>query len=181
MATLTPLYTAPPITDATAIAAFLATHGVAFETWSMPAEALALGEAPALDDAGKTRLLELLADRLAAKADSDGYRSADVVAIRPELPGVDDALARFDKVHFHDDDEVRAIVGGEGIFGFIADDGRQFLLHMVPGEYVSLPRGMWHWFYCTSARHVTALRLFRENPSWVPHYRDTARGGATGP
>lgn len=178
MATLTPLYTALAITEPAAISAFLAQHGVAFEVWSMPAEAVALGEASSLDDTGKARLLELFADRLAHKAEAEGYRSADVVAIRPHLPGVDEALGRFDKVHFHDDDEVRAIVGGEGIFGFIGDDGRQFVLHMVAGEYVSLPKGMWHWFYCTDAKHVTALRLFRENPSWVPHYRDTARGGA---
>lgn len=179
MATLTPLYTGETSTDPEVIAAFLSAHGIAFETWAMPEEATRLGQAPALDEAGKARLLELFSDRLADKAASDGYRSADVIAIRPGLPGVDEALARFDKVHFHDDDEVRAIVGGDGIFGFIADDGRQFLLHMTAGEYVSLPAGMWHWFYCTPARHVTALRLFKENPSWVPHYRDTARGEVT--
>lgn len=179
MATLTPLFTAKPLTDPTEISAFLAARGVTFELWPLPEEARDLGEAASLSAAEKARLLALFGDALREKADGAGYRSADVVAIRPDLPGVDEALARFDRVHYHDDDEVRAIVGGEGIFGFVDDDGRQFELRMQPGEYISLPAGLWHWFYCTEARHVTALRLFRDEPAWVAHYRPTGRGGTS--
>jgi len=177
MATLTPLWTQAPTSDPLEIQSFLSARGIAFETWAMPDEALALGRRPQLDEAGKSRLLELFADELAEKATSGGYLSADVVAIRPNIPGVADALAKFDKVHFHDDDEVRAIVGGQGVFGLIGDDGRQFLLQMVPGEYVSLPKGIWHWFYCLTDTNVTALRLFKDNPAWVAHYRSLERGG----
>lgn len=176
MATLTPLWTATPETDDAAISAFLADRGVTFERWALPDEAVVLGMKARLDDADKARLLALFSEKLAEKAENDGYRAADVVAIRPDLPGVDDALAKFDKVHFHDDDEVRAIVGGRGVFGFVGDDGRQFLLTLEAGEFVSLPAGMWHWFYCLEDKRVTAIRLFKENPSWVPHYRDTRRG-----
>lgn len=176
MATLTPLWTATQETDDTAISRFLAERGVHFERWAMPEEAVSLGMKARLDDADKARLLALFSDKLAEKAERDGYRAADVVAIRSDLPGVDEALAKFDRVHFHDDDEVRAIVGGRGVFGFVGDDGRQFLLTLEAGEFVSLPAGMWHWFYCLEDRHVTAIRLFKENPSWVPHYRGTERG-----
>ncbi len=176
MALLTPLWTASPLTDDSDIAAFLGRVGVTFERWVLPAEAASIAAQGRLSDADKARLLELFADTLAQKAERDGYRAADVVAIRPDLPNVDDALAKFDKVHFHDDDEVRAIVGGEGVFGFVGDDGRQFTLTLGPGEFVSLPAGIWHWFYCLADRTVTAIRLFKENPSWVPHYRSTERG-----
>jgi len=176
MATLTPLWTAPPLTEDAAIATFLGERGVAFERWAMPDEAVAIAAQARLSDTDKARLLALFADRLAEKATRDGYHAADVVAIRADLPGVDDALARFDKVHFHDDDEVRAIVGGCGVFGFIGDDGRQFLLSLEAGEFVSLPAGIWHWFYCDADKSVTAIRLFKDNPSWVPHYRSTERG-----
>jgi 1,2-dihydroxy-3-keto-5-methylthiopentene dioxygenase len=176
MATVTPLWTAQPLTDDDAITAFLAARGVSFERWAMPEEAVAIAARDRLSDADKARLLELFADKLAEKRDGAGYHAADVVAIRPDLPGVDEALARFDKVHYHDDDEVRAIVGGQGVFGFVGDDGRQFLLTMRAGEYVSLPAGIWHWFYCLEDKNTTALRLFKDNPSWVPHYRSTERG-----
>jgi 1,2-dihydroxy-3-keto-5-methylthiopentene dioxygenase len=176
MAILTPLWTASPLTDDATIADFLGARGIAFERWAMTDEAAALASQHRLSDADKQRLLDLFRAKLDEKAAHEGYRSADVVVIRPDMPGVDEALAKFDKVHFHDDDEVRAIVGGEGVFGFVGDDGRQFTLAMRAGEYVSLPAGMWHWFFCLESKQTTALRLFRENPSWVPHYRSTDRG-----
>lgn len=176
MAILTPLWTALPLTADVDVHAFLEARGVIFERWGLPAEARSIAAKHRLDDADKARLLELFAAKLAEKAERDGYHAADIVAIRPDLPGVDDALAKFDKVHFHDDDEVRAIVGGEGVFGFVGDDGRQFTLTLQAGEFVSLPAGVWHWFYCLADKTVTAIRLFKDNPSWVPHYRSTERG-----
>ena len=176
MAVLTPLWTQSPTSDPATVDAFLRARGITFECWSMPAAAVALAAKNRLSDEDKQVLLSLFADKLAEKATHDGYKSSDVVAIRPDLPNVDEALAKFEEVHFHDDDEVPAIVGGEGVFGFIDDDGRQFTVAMQPGEFISLPAGMWHWFYCFDSKNVTALRLFRDNPSWVPHYRDTARG-----
>ena len=176
MAILTPLWTQSPTSDPEVIGAFLNARGITFEFWSMPEAAVELAAKNRLSDEEKQMLLSLFADKLREKAAHDGYKSADVVAIRADLPNVDEALGKFDKVHFHDDDEVRAIVGGEGIFGFIGDDGRQFTVTMQPGEFISLPAGMWHWFYCLDSKNVTALRLFRDNPSWIPHYRDTERG-----
>ncbi|MFT7579840.1 MAG: 1,2-dihydroxy-3-keto-5-methylthiopentene dioxygenase [Myxococcota bacterium] len=178
MAHLTPLWTDAPVTDAAAIARFLELRGITFETWDIPAAAQALAAKARLSDTEKSQLLAQFAEVLASKADDAGYKSADVIAIRADLPGLDTALAKFDKVHYHDDDEVRAIVGGAGIFGFIGDDGRQFLLKVEAGEYISVPAGTWHWFYCDAARNITALRLFREGAGWEAHYRDTARGGA---
>lgn len=178
MAVLTPLWTRSPTSDLATIKAFLRERGVVFELWELSPAARELADKPHMSAEDKQALLDHFADRLAEKAMSDGYRSADVVAIRPDVPGVDDALGKFDRVHFHDDDEVRAIIGGEGVFGFVGDDGRQFTLTMQPGEYISLPAGMWHWFYCLDSKCVTAIRLFKDNPSWVPHYRDTARGRA---
>lgn len=167
MAMLTPLRTGVPISDGATVAAFLAERNISFKTWEMPAEAQELAKLPRLDDRQKERLLELFADNLGATA----YSNADVIAIRPDLAGLDEALAKFDRLHYHDDDEVRAIVGGEGIFGFMDDDDRQFLLHVVAGEYISIPARTWHWFYCTGSRNITALRLFEDMTGWVPHYR----------
>lgn len=181
MARLVPLWTREPSTDLAVIGVFLAERGIAFETWNVPAEARALASQVRLDDADKARLLALFGAELARKASAEGYRSADVVALRADLPGVDEALGKFDRVHFHDDDEVRAIVGGSGVFGFVGDDGRQFLVEVFAGEYLSVPAGMWHWFYCHAEKDVTAIRLFRDVPAWTPRYRSTARGAPGGP
>jgi 1,2-dihydroxy-3-keto-5-methylthiopentene dioxygenase len=177
MARLTLLWTASAIDDEAAVADFLGTAGIHYDRWELPAEAIELAARPSLDDAGKARLLDLFREELAAAGDATGFVEADVVAVR-HVPGVDDALAKFDKVHYHDDDEVRAIVGGRGVFGFIGDDGRQFLLEVEAGDYISVPAGMWHWFYCGEDRNITALRLFTDTAGWVPHYRPVTRGGA---
>lgn len=175
MARVTPLWTAGELTDPAAIRGFLSERGIDFAFWEMPDEARALGASPRLDDAGKSRLLALFRDHLDRLAREHGYVDADVIAVR-DVPGVGDALAKFDRVHFHEDDEVRAIVGGSGVFGFVGDDGRQFLLSVEAGEYISVPAGTWHWFYCHEDKDITAIRLFRDTTGWTPHYRDTARG-----
>jgi len=179
MALLTPLFTLSPIADPDAIRGFLAARGIIFEAWAVPAEAAAIAAQDRLTDDDKARIIALFSDKLAAKADGQGYKSADVVAIRKDLVNVDEALAKFDKVHYHDDDEVRAIVGGAGIFGFVGDDGRQFVLRVDAGEYISVPAGAWHWFYCDDRKNVTAIRLFKDQPAWVAHYRSTERGVTT--
>ena len=162
--------------DPDTIASFLAPHGIDFAVWGVPDEAGRIAAKERLTDDEKGRMLELFKDELEKAAADQGYVEADVIAIRPDLPGLDEALAKFDKVHYHDDDEVRAIVGGGGVFGFILDDGRQLLLAIEAGEYISVPAGMWHWFYCFENRNITCLRLFKDTSGWIPHYRSTDRG-----
>lgn len=180
MARLTPLWTAPPLTEDAAIAEFLGARGMTFERWSLPADVRAIAAQDALTDGDKQALLDAFAAQLAAVADESRYKSADVVAIRPHLPGVDDALARFDRVHRHEDDEIRAIVGGRGVFGFPDAGGRHFLLLVEAGEYIRVPAGAWHWFYCDDSKNITALRIFEDAAGWVAHYRDAAPVGAAG-
>ena len=107
MAVLTPLWTQSPTSDPATIRAFLKARGVEFERWELPASAQAIAAKASVSDEDKQTLLRLFADKLAEKALRQGYQAADVVVIRPHLPGVDLALAKFDRVHFHDDDEVR--------------------------------------------------------------------------
>ena len=177
MAILTPLWTQQSTTNPEAIGEFLKTQGITYEVWEIPAAVTALAAQDSLDDAAKRTVLGHFKAHLDRMAADHGYVDADVVVIR-KVEGIDDALAKFDKVHYHDDDEVRAIAGGAGVFGFIGDDGRQFLLEVHAGDYISVPAGMWHWFYCLEERNITALRLFKDTSGWVPHYRSTARGTA---
>src|SRR3989304_2246634 len=45
-----------------------------------------------------------------------GYVTADVVSLNPQTPGLGEMLAKFNREHWHHDDEVRFIVEGRGIF-----------------------------------------------------------------
>jgi 1,2-dihydroxy-3-keto-5-methylthiopentene dioxygenase len=102
-----------------------------------------------------------------------GYQTCDLIVIHPDIPGLDAMLAKFDRCHTHADDEVRYIVAGSGIFGFVRPDGSQVELTVTAAEYINVPAGTEHWFYLTEQRRVKAVRYFIDTTGWVPQYTDT--------
>lgn len=106
--------------------------------------------------------------------EEEGYQTQDLIVLNPEIEGLDDLLAKFDKVHTHDDDEVRYIVDGEGIFGFVLPD-QQVTLKIQPEEYINVPAGLEHWFVLTDAKRIKAVRYFSGTEGWTPNYTETER------
>jgi 1,2-dihydroxy-3-keto-5-methylthiopentene dioxygenase len=104
---------------------------------------------------------------------ASGYQSRDLIAIHAAIPGLDEMLAKFDRSHTHADDEVRYIVAGEGVFGFVRPDKSQVELTVQAEEYINVPAGTEHWFYLTALRRVVALRYFIDTSGWTPEYLDT--------
>lgn len=98
------------------------------------------------------------------------YPAADVVEIRPGMPGLEETLARFAQEHWHDDDEVRFIVAGRGIFHLHFEDGAVFAVEVRPGDLIQVPARTLHWFHVGPERRVRAVRLFTDPAGWVPHY-----------
>lgn len=99
-----------------------------------------------------------------------GYVTADVINVNPATPGLDAMLNRFNKEHFHDEDEVRFIVHGRGLFHFQPEDGEIFSVEMVKGDMIRVPRGTQHWFDLCQDRTIRAIRLFQDMSGWTPHY-----------
>ena len=66
-------------------------------------------------------------DRLKAEG---GYVTADVIDVKPQTPGLDAMLAKFSREHWHDEDEVRFIVQGRGIFHIHPRPGPVFARHI---------------------------------------------------
>lgn len=132
---------------------------------------------PALDAAQREGVEQAVGELVADERAAHGYRSQDVIALHPGTPGLEEALARFDKPHTHDDDEVRFILEGEGLFGFFDADGTERVLRVGPGDYLRVPAGVEHRFTLTSARRIKALRLFVDPQGWAARYT----GRPTGP
>ncbi|OZH56048.1 acireductone dioxygenase, partial [Hydrocoleum sp. CS-953] len=105
-----------------------------------------------LSDDEKEQLLQSLDNYFEELKESAGYQSRDLVAIHPEIPNLDAMLSKFDKCHTHADDEVRYIVAGEGIFGFVRPDNSQVELTVQPQEYINVPANTEHWFYLTEKK-----------------------------
>jgi 1,2-dihydroxy-3-keto-5-methylthiopentene dioxygenase len=117
-------------------------------------------------------VLAAYASQIATLKAQGGYVTADVIDITPATPNLDAMLAKFSREHWHDEDEVRFVVAGRGIFHIHAG-GAVFGIEVVSGDLLRVPRGTHHWFDLCSERRIRAIRLFQDPSGWTPHYTDT--------
>jgi 1,2-dihydroxy-3-keto-5-methylthiopentene dioxygenase len=101
-----------------------------------------------------------------------GYIEQDEVALRPDTPDLDQICAKFDREHFHDEDEVRFVLEGEGIFDIRSDDDRWMRVLVEKGDFIVVPARRHHRFLLTDSKNIRCVRLFRDTSGWVPHYRE---------
>jgi 1,2-dihydroxy-3-keto-5-methylthiopentene dioxygenase len=154
------------VRDPGAITAFLAGYGIVYEQWtpSTPVGATAAPE----------EVLAAYADDIEALKQQGGYRTADVIDVSPATPNLDAMLARFSREHWHDEDEVRMIVEGRGLFHVHPPNGPVFAIEVEAGDLIRVPRGTHHWFDLCTERRIRAIRLFQDPSGWTPHYTDSA-------
>jgi 1,2-dihydroxy-3-keto-5-methylthiopentene dioxygenase len=98
-----------------------------------------------------------------------GYVTADVIDVNASTPNLEVMLARFDREHTHDEDEVRFILAGRGIF-FLNLNQRVVSVEVGPGDMLRVPRGTTHWFTLCEDRRIRAIRWFQDTSGWTPHY-----------
>lgn len=142
------------------VRAALAPLGIDYERWS-------LDRVPS--DATAEQVLEAYADEIAEMKRRGGYVTADVIDVNAQTPNLEVMLAKFDKEHTHDEDEVRFILSGRGIF-FLALDGRVASVEVGPGDMLRVPQGTKHWFTLCEDRRIRAIRWFQDTTGWTPHY-----------
>lgn len=150
----------------------LSSLGVELSQWNLPesTELTALLAKDSLSDTEKNQVLELLDFRFADLKRTSGYQARDLIVLHPQVPNLDGLLSQFDKIHTHDDDEVRYIIDGSGSFGFHRKDGSQILLTVEAGEYIRVPQNTKHWFVLDSGRRIKAVRYFTSKDGWVANY-----------
>ncbi|HEX7045581.1 MAG TPA: cupin domain-containing protein [Burkholderiales bacterium] len=160
------------ITDFEAIRSRLARLGIALNAWSAPATPRAgeLLEKQSLTDAEKEELLGLVEERFEELKRGKGYTTRDMVVIHEAIPNLRDMLAKFEKIHYHTDDEVRYVLAGRGYFGFVEPDGGQFLLEVSAGDYINVPANTEHWFEMRDSKRIKAVRYFIDTSGWAPVY-----------
>ncbi len=152
------------LNEAAAVATFLATHGIDYEQWVLDRQVE--GNAPEMLLAAYGPEIETLKAR-------GGYKTADVIDVRPDLPNLDAMLAKFSREHWHDEDEVRFIVEGRGLFHIHPPGGQVFAIEVEAGDLIRVPRGTHHWFDLCADRRIRAIRLFQDSSGWTPHYTDS--------
>ncbi|MFQ4136970.1 1,2-dihydroxy-3-keto-5-methylthiopentene dioxygenase [Nodosilinea sp. PGN35] len=160
------------LTDLPSITATLAPLGIQLHHWPIGenAELRSLLAQESLDGSEKETVLTGLDHYFQRLQASDGYKNRDLIVLNPNVPNLDALLAKFDKIHSHADNEIRYIVDGEGVFGFVLPDESQVELTIEPEEYINVPAGTEHWFVLTKSRRIKAVRYFIGTDGWVPEY-----------
>ena len=165
MAVLTILNEHKRLTDAEEIAASLASHGIDFERWT-PSH-------PVSEEAPPDEILDAYSREIEQLKTRGGYVTAGVIDVTPVTPGLDAMLARFNREHWHDEDEVRFIIAGHGIFHIHSESGTVLGIEVEAGDLIRIPRGTLHWFNLCADRRIRAIRLFQDPAGWTPHYTES--------
>ena len=100
-----------------------------------------------------------------------GYIEQDQVELRPDTPNLDAICAKFDPEHLHDEDEVRFVLEGEGIFDIRSRDDRWMRVKVEAGDLIVVPKERYHRFELTDTKTIRCVRLFQDASGWVPKYR----------
>jgi len=154
------------LTDQAEVTRYLATLGIDYERWPGAERVPPTASADEVL-AAYTPEIELLKAR-------GGYVTADVIDVTAATPGLDAMLAKFNSEHWHDEDEVRFIVRGRGLFHVHPKEGGPVIaIEVEAGDLIRVPRGTWHWFDLCGDRDIRAIRLFQDKSGWTPHYTES--------
>jgi 1,2-dihydroxy-3-keto-5-methylthiopentene dioxygenase len=150
------------IHDTSEIRTYLAASGIEYERMEA-VPTLAAASTPA-------DILETYASKIDELKARGGYVTADVIDVKPETPNLDAMLLKFSSEHWHDEDEVRLIVEGRGLFHIHPVEGPVFAIEVESGDLIRVPKGTHHWFDLCGDRRIRAVRLFQDQSGWTPHY-----------
>ena len=149
------------IRDTAEVRAFLESQGIEYErTAHLRVRA----------DAPVDVLLAAYKDKIDELKARGGYVTADVIDVFPETPNLDAMLKKFNSEHWHDEDEVRFIVDGRGLFHINPTTGPVFSIEVEAGDLIRVPKGTLHWFDLCVDRRIRAIRLFQDVSGWTPRY-----------
>ena len=67
--------------------------------------------------------------------------TADVIDVNAQTPGLDSMLAKFNREHWHEEDEVRFIIHGHGLFHIRPKESPVVPIEVEAGDLILCPRG----------------------------------------
>jgi 1,2-dihydroxy-3-keto-5-methylthiopentene dioxygenase len=149
---------------------FLNNQEVLYEHWDASKLPQELQNKFVLSDDEKAQILATFDAEIRDLAERRGYRTWDLISLSDATPNLDELLKKFESVHTHTEDEVRAITAGRGIFIIKGtDDVGYFDVELEAGDVISVPEHKPHFFTLMENRQIVAVRLFIETEGWIAH------------
>ncbi|WML49447.1 cupin domain-containing protein [Neobacillus sp. PS3-34] len=152
------------------VSRFLDSQEVIYENWDISKLPTELVEKYLLSDEEKAAILTAFAGEISDISARRGYEAQDVISLSENTPNLEQLLQNFQQEHHHTDDEVRFIVSGHGVFVIQGKDGEFFEVFLEPGDLISVPENVRHYFTLQDDRKVVAVRIFVTTEGWVPIY-----------
>jgi 1,2-dihydroxy-3-keto-5-methylthiopentene dioxygenase len=154
------------LTEQDEVTGYLANLGIDYARWPV---ADRVPEHASVDE-----VLAAYAPEIDQLKSQGGYVTADIIDVTAETPNLEAMLAKFKTEHWHDEDEVRFIVRGRGLFHVHPQEsGPVIAIEVEAGDLIRVPRGTWHWFDLCGDRNIRAIRLFQDKSGWTPHYTNS--------
>ena len=160
------------------IETFLAGIGVEYHRWTTAY--------PVPVTAHPAQILDGYASDLESYKIAHNFAAYDVIELTPETPELDEMLGRFSKEHWHDEDEAHLIVAGRGVCNIHTSGhpsgptngqpnghsgGRAVVMvELEPGDFLSVGRGIRHWFDLCSERRLRAIRFLANADGYGTDY-----------
>lgn len=153
------------LTNSQEITEYLAACGIEYEQW--PTKSTVGENTPAAE------VLALYASEIEELKARGGYVTADVIDVNSETPGLEGMLAKFNREHWHSEDEVRFIIAGHGLFHIHQQNRPVVAIEVEAGDLIRVPRETLHWFDLCNDRRIRAIRLFQDMAGWTPLYSES--------
>lgn len=154
------------ISNPSEIKTFMNERGIIFEQWET--------SIPLKDTDTQETILKAYDHELGPYMKKNGYVNADVINVHKDTPNIEAIRAKFLSEHTHAEDEVRFFVDGEGQFFFHLEERKEvFRLTCQKGDFISVPKGVSHWFDLAPKYHVKAIRVFQTPEGWVANYTNS--------
>ncbi len=154
------------ITQRADIEIYLRRYGIWYEHWDVEGRVDVNAEAEDILNAYAPEIQRLI--------QRGNYVTADVINVSPSTPNLEALLDKFNKEHTHDEDEVRFVVDGSGVFHVNPVSNPVFAVEMHSGDLINVPRGTRHWFNLCGDKTIKTIRLFQDPSGWTPHYLDNS-------
>lgn len=154
------------LTSVEEIRQYLAPAGIEYDRWEL---------VPEIDkNSTSEAIVDVYADRIERVKQQGGFAKADVINVNSSTPGLEAMLAKFSTEHWHNEEEVRFIVSGRGVYHVhMPDNDSVTKLEVEAGDMIRVPRGTLHWFDLCADREIKAIRFFQDMAGWTPHYTHT--------